>query len=56
MTIIAQKDGVPTLRYVSLACFKAQGVKLYNLAEVGVEVGGRLSDHVMALRDVGDFR
>ena len=29
---------------VSLACFKAQcrGIKFYNLAEVGVEVGGRV--------------
>ena len=29
---------------VSLACFQAQcgGIKVYNLAEVGVEVGGRV--------------
>ena len=27
---------------VSLSCFKAQWIKFYNLAEVGVEVGGRV--------------
>ena len=43
MTIIAKMASTQH-GDVSLACFNAQcrGIKFYNLAEVGVEVGGRL--------------
>ena len=51
MTIIAKMASTEH-GDVSLACFNAQcrGIKFYNLAEVGVEVGGRLLFRIQTLQ------